>query len=663
VLSCNSPAPIIVSATFYGDGAAYTGANITLQPGEVRWISLTELNAPTQRKLVSNEAVELAYLGHMLEVGAQITLFRRGNAGTIDVPFNGGMDYHSNVQEAVWASPIGAAAHLSVANSTDRYVAATVSHSSGDVPIELGPFATQTLVLRSRSTVGVDSARIDSRGAVGAIRATGFVEVRQRIVSGIRFYDPSVATQPVLFASNVQAFDALPTIVLKNTTGSSITATTTILPLEEEHAPLSIGTTTLGPYAASAVDFEPLRKASTQRPELGRVSVKVTSSGPVGSLIGALSLSGSQGSMASDIPLRDPGHIRQATGSYPWRLDDDYDTIVSITNVADSGATFHAWINYAGGTYWFEARDLAAGATALFDIRKIRDNRVADKEGSVLPSSIHNGQFRWSIVKAAGQTKLNGRAEIVSSQSNRRTSYSCSVCCPNSYLSGYLYPSGLSVPVDYTGDTTVMENFKDYYGGFAGNYPVNPSEWWVGNPSVTHVWNAAYATGRAAGDSGGDSGIAGGWDAEEYYTDITETICYYDSVAGQAPGDVRVRVPASLSKASEGYTDNPPPPYTYNVVYQVRDQYGDAMPGNVTGGLWVVEWYSPASGTGNCSLGEISTGGNVYANAAGQFFDNYSLGSGAPNPCTTTATQYIAVNSRQVSQKTITWQYSGVTVP
>jgi hypothetical protein len=80
--------------------------------------------------------------------------------------------------------------------------------------------------------------------------------------------------------------------------------------------------------------------------------------------------------------LRDPGRVRQATGSYPWRLDGDYNTLVSITNVSGSSAEFHARLNYPGGVSWFPTRTLEPGRAATFDVRTLRDKQTPDTKGN-----------------------------------------------------------------------------------------------------------------------------------------------------------------------------------------------------------------------------------------------------------------------------------------
>jgi hypothetical protein len=68
--------------------------------------------------------------------------------------------------------------------------------------------------------------------------------------------------------------------------------------------------------------------------------------GTKGSLVGALNGTDEITGMTYDVPLRDIGALRGSTGAYPWRLDDDISTIVSITNVAPVPSEFIVQINY-----------------------------------------------------------------------------------------------------------------------------------------------------------------------------------------------------------------------------------------------------------------------------------------------------------------------------
>ena len=144
-------------------------------------------------------------------------------------------------------------------------------------------------------------------------------------------------------------------------------------------------------------------------------------------------LSRSQPSNCVRRSVAEPGRVRQATRSYPWRLDGDYDTLISIMNVSGSPAQFHARLNYSGGVYWFKTLELLPGRSATFDLRTIRDIRIADVKGVLLPQTVQGGQFRWSIVEAGGQTKLNGRAEISSLLAARNTKLQLSGLLPGQW--------------------------------------------------------------------------------------------------------------------------------------------------------------------------------------------------------------------------------------
>src|SRR5215470_14292813 len=76
-------------------------------------------------------------------------------------------------------------------------------------------------------------------------------------------------------------------------------------------------------------------KAARNRSDLGVATVEVSNSGAPGSLIGALYSSDNATGVNYDVPLRDSGPVRTMTGSYPWKTDDDFTTIVYITNISD----------------------------------------------------------------------------------------------------------------------------------------------------------------------------------------------------------------------------------------------------------------------------------------------------------------------------------------
>jgi hypothetical protein len=67
------------------------------------------------------------------------------------------------------------------------------------------------------------------------------------------------------------------------------------------------------------------------------------------------------------------------TGSYPWKISNDFTTIAYITNVSDQQAEFMGEINYHGGRVIIEPRKLQPGETATFDMRKIRADGVTGR--------------------------------------------------------------------------------------------------------------------------------------------------------------------------------------------------------------------------------------------------------------------------------------------
>jgi hypothetical protein len=101
------------------------------------------------------------------------------------------------------------------------------------------------------------------------------------------------------------------------------------------------------------------------------------------------------------VPLRDSGGPRNSTGAYPWRLDGDVSTIVSITNASLATSQFVVQVNYPGGPYLLDPQKLPAGGTATFDLRQIRDKQIPDRNGHTIPRSVEAASFAGLFIPAA----------------------------------------------------------------------------------------------------------------------------------------------------------------------------------------------------------------------------------------------------------------------
>ena len=218
------------------------------------------------------------------------------------------------------------------------------------------------------------------------------------------------------------------TIAVRGTTSQTVLATATILDPTTGADLLTLPGVPVNADTGGLIDLGPsLANLGT----VDRVAVRVTSSGGTGSIIGALTMDDTTDAVAYEMPLRDPGPLRNSTGSYPWRLDGDYQTKVSVTNVGTTPAFFTARLRHTGGDYILGARELAPGATAVFDLRALRDEQRPDQQGHVLPLTATSGQFYWSLRDGRPRAKFAGRSEIAARR-DASSSYSCNLCCTDS---------------------------------------------------------------------------------------------------------------------------------------------------------------------------------------------------------------------------------------
>jgi hypothetical protein len=212
-----------------------------------------------------------------------------------------------------------------------------------------------------------------------------------------------------------------------------------------------------------------------------------------GTVIGRLTSYDASGEHSFDVPIKDP-EGGPSNGSYPWRLDSGYSTVLHLKNTLDKEATAIYKLIYEDGEYNPKPVKLAPHQTIAIDIRNLRDAQEEDLRGVVMPRNLETGKIVWMALDP--QFVIIGRNEVAKVTTGIASSFSCNVCeCGSVYVRSdppgylpYLAPSSLTVPVGATGSFQVNEYMKD----ICSNDPWGPF-----GPSGSVSWsssNTAIAT-------------------------------------------------------------------------------------------------------------------------------------------------------------------------
>jgi len=502
--------------TFYTkEGAALVGDAFRMEAAEVKTIDLKSLMPEIARHRHDLGGMTLSYSGHPLEMWGQLRLLHVARGNSVDVLFANLSDNRSNVRNAVWAKPKQGEAIIAIGNATDVTANTTLQFSNGDsMQVEIRPFGTELIRRRSEANGGAAAAAegvtITSPDGRNLFFAGAVISDDGSFTSSIRFYDTVNVLQQDLFATNFRLDQVKPLMLLRNTGSESIVATPRFRPVKGDGTTfIDLPGMTLGPNEIASVDFAPLIAATRGQPDFNNVSIDVLNTGAKGSLVGALNGSDEVTGITYDVPLRDIGGLRFSTGAYPWRLDGDVSTTASITNVAPVSSEFVVQINYPGGPYLLNPRTLAAGATATFDLRTIRDRQVPDRNGHTIPLSVSGGQFRW-FIHGAGSGRLIGRVEMLSRSRGISSSYSCNDPCPPQFGSIIFEPDGMDVLVGETLGQGVAEIDYDSNGNQYGPFSPYVAEWYSTDTNIASLEpEGTYAdiTGVAPGFASSSVGV------------------------------------------------------------------------------------------------------------------------------------------------------------
>lgn len=558
VLNSRSPQDIEVTPTFYTEtGDQIVGEPLKLKPAEIRFARVDSL-IPRYAKHNHWGGMSLSYVGGNLEVWAQITFHGVGGTGSIDETFNILGDQPSDTREAVWWMPKKSTATIALGNSSETPLQVTATFPNGESnQINIAPFSTEFVRRQADNDKGgnVDSIKlVTTAGSADAFRVAGFiVGSGNGFDSSIRFADTKKTAQPNLYATNLRLKNTEPRMVLKNTGLMDISARPRFFSVAGQNAdPVELSPITLRPNEIVDVDLTSLKLAADMRADLDSVSLNVASSGAPGNLIGAWYSTDKLKLLTYDVPLRDSGPIRNSTGSYPWRTDQDYTTVVNITNISDHPATFHADIRFPGGHYFLPDREIAAAATETFDLRKIISEQKPDNQGNIIPLTTTGGQFHWSMFRSPPESKFIGRSEVISVSDRVGSSYSCPGCCPDSGPWGSIDPTS---PV-IVGNSFIAGTGGVVYDGCTGI--ATPIGWfsmdfWIENESIASYDPESGGSTTVTGLALGDTALHGSWFWDNWTSDGWSQ-CFEDR--GESEDSQPVNVVPTLSVGTPTVSPN-----------------------------------------------------------------------------------------------------------
>lgn len=402
------------------------------------------------------------------------------------------------------------------------------------------------------------------------------------------FHDTKKAAQPNLYALNLRLKNTVPRIVLKNTSNADVSARPRFFTVRgEQDNPLDLPAVTLRPQQIVELNLTALREASESRRDFDSASVQVINNGAPGSLIGAVYSTKRSTGLTYDVPLRDSGKSRSGTGSYPWRVDRDYSTVVVITNVGNQAARFQVEIRYPGGPYSIKPRQLTVGETATFDLGKMRDEQQPDRLGHTLPLTLEKSQFHWSIVATPGDPHIIGRAEVVSRSARVASSYSCQVCCQDSGPIGGFNPSSYAVYIDGLAQISADGQYYDCYSNY---YPsgIWLNSLWTDNTSIATIQDSSQLYGAGPGGTY----VNGTFDQTTWWNDGMDCYPSYYNAGDNAPVDVQCPTPTGESTAAIGWK-------TANPTIHEWEQTLQPSTTNFAG-RWVVEFDPGGGGPDTC---------------------------------------------------------------
>jgi hypothetical protein len=608
--SSTTPVAVVV---YSADGTPFSFP-ITLSANETRRLDIKSLLPPQLTKDTTG-GISIEFSGQIMGVSGQVTISGFHGFGNIDAPIFPDIVYRSNEADSVWWEPKGSHSYLILGNSSSDVVHAQIFFDTGaHLDMDLAPHATdiQAIPEQSSKDKNINWVHVIGSGAAGTLRVTGYTaSVSNGYLNTLRFYDPASSTDSAVYANGLHFSNSENHLIVKNLTMNPITVSGAIYPLAAQPSANAPAIQEKQITGGAAAEIE-IPQAGDIR-ALDGSAIKLTSSGPRGSIVANYVSHDRQNKITRSMPFKDIGDYGISTGGYPWRIDGNHDSRIFITNVGKVRAAIGATIRPENDSeYFIDTRYLEVGETAIFDIRKIRDERIPDSKGATLPKTASLGQFDWTTIFGDGSQRLIGRNEISDNSSGLSASFSCGgICnCPYSTLSGFITPTAPFVVVN--GNTNIIAtgtSTDSCGGGVPSNFTITPSSWTINTPSYFNL-SAGHPTSTMTGTSTGTS---------SFYTPFIGTYYVWNGQTGQCLLNGNPPINPGGTGGTIGLTCSPSPVVRgSNATCSVSNapsgatfsgwKFTDSNNHSVTSGNATGSWSGPMVTTGTVSVSVSANG-------------------------------------------------------
>jgi hypothetical protein len=536
-LTLNNNMPQAMTATvtlFSKDGQALVIPPMSLEPLLPVRLSLSEL-AERGRGDFSSGSIEIFFHGPSMAVTSQVSIISTAKRLNFESVESEAMDYASNKLDGiVWLPDEQTHAKLALTNTTAGELSVIGSTNRSEV-------GTRTFTLESRETriVDIDEAfggikgagasalvSLEHSGSPGDLIVSGFaINEETGFSTNLVFSDRATAVSTHLAGAHVRFGKATTTegfapgttfrapLVMANA-GNQANKASIYVDYTVGAVPgrVTLGQMNLGPKQLKTIDVAAeMAKRGVAGP-VDDAGIDISYNGAPGSVMARLVSLDQTGDLSYDVPVKDPlaGGSTRATGSYPWRLDAGFTTVVHLKNTLNKPVEGIVQVRYEGGNYNPERIKMGPYQTVAVDIGQLRDAQQKDIRGGIMPEGVSSGQVKWLEIEPGS---LIGRAEVANVREGIASSFSCSGSgCGASYSTSSVSPSSLSGLAGNTASVTAQEMDKDNNGTPYGPYDKTGVAMWTS--SDTSV--ATVSSGSVTFASAGTCSISASWSATVY---------------------------------------------------------------------------------------------------------------------------------------------------